>query len=53
MRAEFKKRRDVMVAGLNKIKGFSCRLPNGAFYVFPNITADRLAIEETRRRVAR
>ena len=37
MRAEFKKRRDVMVAGLNKIKGFSCRVPHGAFYVFPNI----------------
>lgn len=38
MRAKFQKRRDVMVAGLNKIKGFSCRLPHGAFYVFPNIT---------------
>jgi len=38
MRAEFKRRRDVMVGGLNKIKGFSCRLPHGAFYVFPNIT---------------
>jgi aspartate aminotransferase len=38
MCAEFKKRRDVMVTGLNKIKGFSCRLPKGAFYVFPNIT---------------
>src|SRR6266436_492465 len=38
MCAEFKKRRDVMVAGLNKIKGFSCRVPHGAFYVFPNIT---------------
>jgi aspartate/methionine/tyrosine aminotransferase len=38
MCAEFKKRRDVMVSGLNKIKGFSCRLPKGAFYVFPNIT---------------
>jgi aspartate aminotransferase len=38
MCAEFKKRRDVMVAGLNKIKGFSCRLPKGAFYVFPNIS---------------
>src|SRR6184192_4426970 len=38
MCAEFKKRRNVMVAGLNKIKGFSCRLPKGAFYVFPNIT---------------
>ena len=53
MRAEFKKRRDVMVAGLNKIKGFSCHLPNGAFYVFPNITEDRMAFEETGRRAAR
>jgi aspartate aminotransferase len=38
MRDEFQRRRDVFVAGLNKIKGFSCRLPKGAFYVFPNIT---------------
>jgi len=38
MRDEFQHRRDVFVAGLNKIKGFSCRLPKGAFYVFPNIT---------------
>jgi len=38
MREEFQRRRDVFVAGLNKIKGFSCRLPKGAFYVFPNIT---------------
>src|SRR6476619_1037400 len=37
MRAKFKERRDVMVAGLNKIKGFSCRVPHGAFYVFPNV----------------
>jgi aspartate aminotransferase len=35
---EFKRRRDVFVAGLNMIKGFSCRMPKGAFYVFPNIT---------------
>ncbi len=38
MRDEFKNRRDVFVAGLNKIKGFSCRMPKGAFYTFPNIT---------------
>jgi len=38
MCSEFKRRRDVFVSGLNKIKGFSCRLPKGAFYVFPNIT---------------
>jgi aspartate aminotransferase len=37
MRTEFQKRRDVFVAGLNRIKGFSCRMPKGAFYVFPNI----------------
>ena len=38
MREEFQRRRDVVVAGLNKIKGFSCRMPKGAFYVFPNIS---------------
>jgi len=38
MRTEFQRRRDAFVAGLNKIKGFSCRMPKGAFYVFPNIT---------------
>jgi len=38
MSAEFKRRRDAFVAGLNKIKGFSCRIPKGAFYAFPNIT---------------
>jgi aspartate/methionine/tyrosine aminotransferase len=48
MRAEFQGRRDVFVAGLNRIKGFSCRMPKGAFYVFPNIqktgwTSKRLA----------
>src|SRR2546430_12052136 len=37
MRKEFQARRDVFVAGLNRIKGFSCRMPKGAFYVFPNI----------------
>ena len=38
MSAEFKRRRDAFVAGLNRIKGFSCRMPKGAFYTFPNIT---------------
>jgi aspartate aminotransferase len=38
MRDEFQRRRDVFVAGLNKIKGFSCRMPKGAFYVFPNVS---------------
>jgi len=38
MCAEFKRRSEMFVAGLNNIKGFSCRQPKGAFYVFPNIT---------------
>ncbi len=37
MVSEFKKRRDVIVAGLNQIQGISCLKPHGAFYVFPNI----------------
>ncbi len=38
MVAEFKRRRDVIVNGLNEIEGISCLRPHGAFYVFPNIT---------------
>ena len=37
MSEEFKSRRDFFVARLNKIRGFSCRMPKGAFYTFPNI----------------
>ena len=38
MVAAFRRRRDLMVEGLNAIDGVSCVLPKGAFYVFPNIT---------------
>lgn len=37
MRAEFKRRRDLLVEGLNRIPGVRCHRPGGAFYVFPNI----------------
>jgi aspartate aminotransferase len=37
MREQFHRRRDRFVAGLNNISGFSCRVPKGAFYAFPNI----------------
>jgi aspartate aminotransferase len=37
MNAEFRRRRDIMVAGLNSIKGFHCLKPKGAFYVFPSV----------------
>ncbi len=39
---EFRRRRDVIVAGLNDIPGISCVQPQGAFYVFPNITGTGL-----------
>ena len=38
MVAEFKQRRDVVVDRLNALPGVTCHKPNGAFYVFPNIT---------------
>ena len=38
MVAEFRRRRDLLVDGLNAIPGISCRRPQGAFYVFPNVT---------------
>jgi len=38
MVAEFRKRREVIVDGLNKIVGITCTKPHGAFYAFPNIT---------------
>jgi aspartate/methionine/tyrosine aminotransferase len=46
--AEYKRRRDVLVNGLNAIPGVHCRTPQGAFYAFPNVMAfeqssDRLA----------
>ena len=34
---EFKNRREIIVSGLNEIKGITCKKPRGAFYVFPNI----------------
>lgn len=37
MRMEFARRSRYFVDGLNRIPGFSCRMPRGAFYVFPNI----------------
>jgi aspartate aminotransferase len=38
MVAEFRRRRDIVVAGLNDIPGVSCLEPQGAFYAFPDIT---------------
>jgi aspartate/methionine/tyrosine aminotransferase len=38
MIAEFRQRRDIIVAGLNQLPGVTCFQPHGAFYAFPNIT---------------
>ena len=37
MVAEFRRRRDAIVSGLNEIPGVTCAKPAGAFYVFPNV----------------
>jgi aspartate/methionine/tyrosine aminotransferase len=42
MLQEFRRRRDAIVDGLNSLTGLSCRLPQGAFYAFPNITGTGL-----------
>ncbi len=38
MKTEYQKRRDYIVAALNTIAGIHCRMPEGAFYVFPMIS---------------
>lgn len=43
---EFRARRDYIVDRLNSIEGISCKKPQGAFYVFPNITETGMKSEE-------
>jgi aspartate/methionine/tyrosine aminotransferase len=43
---EFHRRRDAFVAGLNTLPGFRCRLPEGAFYAFPNIKGTGMSSRE-------
>ena len=45
MVAEFKRRRDAVVEGLNAIAGITCLKPKGAFYVFPNVKQIPLSCE--------
>jgi aspartate/methionine/tyrosine aminotransferase len=51
MVAEFRRRRDLVVAGLNGLPGVSCRLPRGAFYAFPNIDGVPLSSEQLASRL--
>jgi len=46
MVAEFRRRRDAFIEGLNRLPGVSCRLPDGAFYAFPNITGTGMKSKE-------
>jgi aspartate aminotransferase len=46
MMGEFRKRRDILVKGLNGINGISCVVPQGAFYAFPNITGTGMTSTE-------
>ena len=48
---EFKKRRFIVVDGLNKIDGITCALPQGAFYAFPNIEGTGMTSSEFADRV--
>jgi aspartate aminotransferase len=48
-RKSFQRRRDMVVAGLNDIRGVRCRLPGGAFYAFPNITGTGWSSRELAR----
>jgi aspartate/methionine/tyrosine aminotransferase len=49
MVAEYRKRRDLFVAGLNQIPGFRCQAPDGAFYAWVNIEETGLSAEEVQK----
>jgi aspartate aminotransferase len=51
MVAEFRRRRDLVVEGLNRLPGVSCRLPLGAFYAFPNVARVPISAEELASRL--
>src|SRR5579884_1528807 len=43
---EFRRRRDLVIPGLNDISGVTCAVPQGAFYAFPNIARTGLSSRE-------
>jgi aspartate/methionine/tyrosine aminotransferase len=51
MNQEFRKRRDIVVQGLNEIKNVHCLKPDGAFYVFPNVAGAGLKSSELADRI--
>ncbi|MEA2304911.1 MAG: aspartate aminotransferase [Solirubrobacteraceae bacterium] len=51
MQAEFRARRDLLVAGLGGLPGVRCELPRGAFYAFPNVSGVPLGADELASRL--
>ncbi|HEX3544318.1 MAG TPA: pyridoxal phosphate-dependent aminotransferase [Candidatus Acidoferrum sp.] len=49
MVAEYRKRRDLFVAGLNRVPGFRCQIPDGSFYAWVNVEDTGLTAEEVAR----
>jgi aspartate/methionine/tyrosine aminotransferase len=49
MVTEYRQRRDEFVAGLNRIPGFRCLPPEGAFYAWVNIEETGLSAEEIQK----
>lgn len=43
---QYRKRREIIVKGLNRIPGFNCKSPKGTFYAFPNIKGTKMKSEE-------
>lgn len=48
---EFRRRRDLLVAGLNRLPGVECHLPGGAFYAFPNVRGTGLSSDVLARKL--
>ena len=46
MKRQYRRRREIIVNGLNDMKGVSCLMPKGAFYAFPNISKLGLSARE-------
>jgi aspartate aminotransferase len=51
MQAEFRARRDLLVAGLGGLPGVRCELPRGAFYAFPNVSGVPVGADELASRL--
>jgi aspartate/methionine/tyrosine aminotransferase len=51
MRQSFSERREVVVRGLNRLPHVTCRMPGGAFYAFPNVSATGWSSRELAQRL--